>query len=59
MLTMWRYVQTAAWLQPEPQPDRSSLYIDNGDVMQTAVVWTAAVCLGHKDSLEYYVDVNL
>ena len=49
MLTMWRYIQTAAWPQPDrsltaawPQPDRSSLYINNGDVMQAA-----AVCLGH------------
>ena len=48
MLTMWRYVQTAAWPQPEPQPDRSSLYINNGDVTQTAAVRTAAVCLGHN-----------
>ena len=40
----------------KPQPDRSqnrnlnrsSLYINNGDVMQTAAVQTAAVCLGHK-----------
>ena len=32
--------------QPEPQPDRS-LYINNGDVTQTAAVQTAAVCLGH------------
>ena len=51
MLTMWRYVQTAAWLQPEPQPepqpDRSSLYINNGDVVKTAAVLTAAVSLGH------------
>ena len=43
MLTTWRYVQTAAWPQPEPQPepqpDRSSLYINNGDVMQTAAIW--------------------
>ena len=54
---MWCYVQTAAWLQPEPQPephpepqpDRSSLYINNGDVMQTTVVQTAAVCLGHTN----------
>ena len=41
--------QTAAWPQPEPQPEphpgRSSLYINNGGVMQTAAVWTAAVCL--------------
>ena len=48
MLTMWRYVQTAAWPQPEPQPepqpDRSSLYINNGDVTQTAAVRTAAIC---------------
>ena len=51
MLTMRRYVQTAAWPQPEPQPDRSSLYINNNDVMQTAAVRTAAVCLGHKDIL--------
>ena len=37
MLTMWGYVQTAAWpqpelqpeLQPDLQPDRSSLYINN------------------------------
>ena len=52
MLTMWRYVQTAAWPQPEPQPepqpDRSSLYINDGVVTQTAAVRTAAVCLGHK-----------
>ena len=51
MLTMRRYVQTAAWPQlepqPEPQPDRISLYINNGDVMQTSAVRTAAVCLGH------------
>ena len=51
MLTMWRYVQTAAWPQaepqPEPQPDRSSLYINSGDVTQTDAVRTAAVCLGH------------
>ena len=58
MLTMWRYVQTAAWPQPdrsltaawpqpEPQPDRSSLYINNGDVTQTAAVRTAAISLGH------------
>ena len=46
MLTMWRYVQTPAWPQPELQPDRTSLYINNGDVMQTAAVLTAAVCLG-------------
>ena len=32
--------------QLEPQPDRSSLYINNSDVAQTAAVWTAAVCLG-------------
>ena len=41
MLTMWRYVQTAAWPQPEPQPepqpDRSSLYINNGDITQQSV----------------------
>ena len=52
MLTMWCYVQTAAWPQPEPQPepqpDRDSLYINNDDVTQTAAVWTAAVCLGHN-----------
>ena len=55
MLTMWRYVQTAAWPQPEPQPepqpdpqpDRSSLYVNNVDVTLTAAVRTAAVCLGH------------
>ena len=55
MLTMWRYIQTAAWPQPEsqpepqpePQPDRSSLYFNNGAVMQTAAVQTAAVCLDH------------
>ena len=43
MLTMWRYVQTATWPQPEPQlepqlepqPDRSSLHIKNGDATQT------------------------
>ena len=28
-----------------PQSNRSSLYINNGDVMQTAAVRTAAVCL--------------
>ena len=28
--------------------NRSSLYINNGDVMQTAAVQTAAVCLGQK-----------
>ena len=52
MLTVLRYVQSAAWPQPEPrpepQPDRSSLYTNNGDVTQTAAVRTAAVCLGHK-----------
>ena len=51
ILTNWRYVQTAAWPQPDPQPDLqpdlSSLYINYGDVTQTAEVWTAAVCLGH------------
>ena len=29
------------------QPDRSNLFFNNGDVMQTAAVRTAAVCLGH------------
>ena len=37
--------------QPEPQPelqhDHNSLYIFYGDVVQTAAVQTAAVCLGH------------
>ena len=33
--------------QPELQPDRSGLYINSIDVMQTAAVPTAAVCLGH------------
>ena len=51
MLTMWRYVQTAAWPQPEPQSDRSSLYINNGDVTQTAAVRAAAVCLGHEENI--------
>ena len=36
----------------KPQPDlslkRSSLYINNGEVTQTAGVQTTAVCLGHK-----------
>ena len=27
--------------------NHSSLYINNGDVLQTAAVQTAAVCLGH------------
>ena len=49
MLTMWRNVQTAAWPQPEQQPDRSSLYNNNGDVKQTAAVQTAVVCLGQND----------
>ena len=40
---------TAAWPQPEPQPDRSCLYVNNGDVTLTAAVQTAAVCLGHND----------
>ena len=43
---------TAAWPQPEPQPDRTSLYINNGDVTQTAAVRTAAVCLGHNRFLQ-------
>ena len=29
--------------------NRSSLYINNGDVTQTAAVRTAAVCLGHYE----------
>ena len=56
---MWRYVQTTAWLQPEAQPepktDRSSLYITNGDAMQTAAVWTAAVCLVHYSNQTLFV----
>ena len=43
MLTMWRYVRTATWTQPD-----CSFYINNGDVTQTAAVRAAAVCLGHK-----------
>ena len=51
-LTMWHYVQTAAWPQPdsqpdpqpEPQPDRSSSNINNGDITQTAAVRAAALC---------------
>ena len=56
MSTIWRYLQTAAWpqpeLQPEPQPDCSSLYTNNGGVTvtQTAAVRTTAVCLGHYNS---------
>ena len=45
---------TAAWPQPDrnlpaawPQPDRSGLYNNNGDVMQAAVIQTAADCLSH------------
>ena len=49
---MWCYVQTAAWpqpdLQPEPHPDHRSFYINNGDIAQTAAVRTAAVCLSHN-----------
>ena len=43
--------------QPEPQPNRSSLYINNGGVMQTAAVRTAAVCLVHiwvVEKLQHY-----
>ena len=39
---------TPTWPAALPQPDHSTLYINNGDVMQTAAVQTAAVCLGHK-----------
>ena len=34
--------------QPELQPDHSSLFITNGDVMQTAAARTAVVCLGQN-----------
>ena len=39
---------TAAWTATWTAPDRSRLFINNGDVTQTAAVWTAAVCLGHE-----------
>ena len=44
--------------QPEPQPDRS-LYINIGDVTQTAAVQTAAVCLGHNGLLYYLYHYNV
>ena len=46
MLSMWHYyVQTAAW----PQPALRSLYINNGNVMQTAAVYIRGSSLfGHK-----------
>ena len=44
---------TAAW----PQPYRSGLYINNGDVMQTAAVRIAAVCLGHNTCVPVSTDL--
>ena len=49
---MWRYVQTAAWPQPDRNLNRNltavAYIFNNGDVVQTAAVRTAAVCLGPK-----------
>ena len=43
---------TAAWPATWTATWPGSLYINYGDVMQTAVVKTAAVCLGHKNEKE-------
>ena len=50
-LTLWTKRTAAVRITALPQPDRSSLYIDNGDVMQTAAVRTAAVWLYNYTNL--------
>ena len=49
---LWRLICEQCDVTFKPQPDRSSLYIKNGDIMQTTVVRTTAVYLGHTE-LEY------